>query len=464
MIPKFTALFTGLFLLAFATLSEAKVLDIQNVATSTGIDVWLVEDHSVPVMTISFSFPGGISGDPLGKEGRARMVSIMLDEGAGDIPSQAFQKQLTDLSIDLSFTAGRDAFFGQMKTLTSNREQAFELLTLALTQPRFDSAPLERMKNANLSQIKNNKGKGNWLVARSFNGTVYGNHPYGRPGHGTETSTKSITSEDLHSFVTNNFSRNGLKISVAGDITAQELSSIIDRVFGQLPEHNKIQKLRQARLNNAGKVLLYPFDIPQTFISAGHRSISRKDPDWPAAQILNYVLGGGGFSSRLMEEIRVKKGLSYGVYTSLNDSDHAQIIQLNMSTKNVTAQEAIKLIKQEWRKMLDTGLTESELKDAKAYLTGSLLLQLTSTNRIAGALNGLMRDGRDIDYINNRNDMLNAVTLEKTVHAAKKLLHPDELTFVLVGKPEGLTPDITLNSLPGMKEDTDNNQTSPKSP
>ena len=428
-----------------------RVLDIKRVVSAKGIEAWLIEDKTVPVISMSFAFRGGMALDPVDKPGVARLASIMMDEGAGDMDSQSFQKDLADNVIDMHFAAGRDAFRGSLHTITENKVKAFSLLKLALTAPRFDEDALARMKEANIADIKEGLSDPDWLASRVFNGMVFDGHAYARPGYGTLPAMGRISSTDLHSFIHGQFARNLLKIAVAGDITADELSTLLDDTFGALPDISLLPEIPDADLKQPGKTILYAFDVPQSFIVMGQKGLRQDDPDWHAAQLVMFTLGGGGFESRLMNSIREKRGLTYGVSAGLSVMDHAALIQADTSTMNKSTGEVIGLIRQEWAKMADTGPSDQELADAKAYLTGALPLQLTSTTAIAEVMIGLQLDRRDIDYINQRNDRLSAVTAEEARRVAKTLLDPALLTTVVVGRPEGVTQDIEIPAPPGME-------------
>jgi zinc protease len=427
-----------------------KILDIKAFKTAGGTEIWLVEDKTVPVISMSFSFEGGLMHDPPGKPGTGRLVSILLDEGAGQMKSQEFQSLLNSNAIQMSFTAGRDAFYGRLKTLRDNKDTAFDLLRMALTAPRFDSDAIERMRNANISQIKDDLGDPGWLVARTFNGMVFEGHPYALPGQGTLASMALINRRDLQNFVRHQFARNALKVAIAGDISRDEAAKLVDLVFGSLPARGEEPVGKEAPLNYGGKTILLPLDTPQTYISAGSGGIRREDRDWHAAVILNFILGGGGFDARLMKELREKRGLTYGVYTSLTSMKQAALIQANFSASNEKVEEALSLLRQEWEKMAKEGPTDQEIADAKSYLTGSLLLELTSTDDISGTLNGLQRDGLGSDYINRRNALINAVTAADVRRVAARLLKPENLTVIMVGQPKNVIADIMLDRPPGM--------------
>lgn len=432
-----------------------KVLDVQLLRSKSGIEGWFVEDRTVPVIAMSFSFEGGLAHDPDGKPGVGRLVSILLDEGAGDLKSQEFQQKLSDNAISLSFSAGRDAFYGQVKTLSVNKDLAFDLLRMALTQPRFDADAITRMKNANISKIKSDMGEPAWLTARTFNGMVFEGHNYALPGFGTLESMQIIKRDDLITFTKEQFTRPVLKVAIAGDISKDDATALLDKIFASLPEKSPATEKNDAKINYGGKTILLPLDTPQTYITVGGESIRHDDKDWHAALVMNYILGGGSFDSRLMHEIREKRGLTYGVYSTLNDMRHAGIIQATMSTSNEKAEEALRLLKDEWRSMAKDGPTHQELQDAKSYLTGSLPLELTSTSDISGTLNSLQRDGYDADYINQRNNRLNAVTIDDVKRAAARILKTESLVTVLVGQPKNINIDILLDKAPGTTPDSD---------
>ena len=436
------------------TITSKTNIDIQEVISPKGLTAWLVEDKTIPVLSIDFSFQGGLSLEKTNETGLAYLTSIMLDEGAGPYNSQDFQKELANHVIDLGFSAGRDHFNGSLKTLTQYQDKAFELLRHALTQPRFDDAPLARMKNSTINSILRNLGRPNWNAARLFNGMVFEGHSYARPGQGNLDTIPSFTSEDLQRFAKQQFVRSGLKISVSGDISAEELAQKLDTIFGDLPEGEAIAtKSDNAAINTSttGKTYVFDMDIPQSIVQFAHQGLSIHDPDYPAAALLEYILGGGGFSSRLMQSLREDHGLTYGVFTSMSHTQHAKLLQGQFSTKNETAAQAIDLLKTEWQKMAETGPTARELQDAKNYLIGSFPLVLTSTNKISGLLNVLQENGRDIQYINDRTERINAVTVDQVKAMAKRLLKKDDLTFVVVGKPEGLSENVThVTTLPGM--------------
>ncbi len=447
---RILALLLFVFISVPAFAAKGKVLDVQVIKAPPGAEAWLVEDHTVPVISLTFSFEGGLAYDPDDKPGTGHLVSLLLDEGAGDMTSQEYQGKLEDNAINESFTAGRDAFYGSISTLSANRDLAFGLISLALTKPRFDQDAIDRMKNTAMSEIKKDLGDPSWLVARTFNGMLFEGHYYAKPGYGTLDSIASITRKDLQDYVAAQFARNVLKVSIAGDITKDEAEKAIDKIFGSLPEKADPLNVTDAQVKYGGKIILLPLDTPQTFISAGEPGIKHSDKDWHAAMVMNYILGGSSFDARLMKEIREKRGLTYGVYSMLSSTTHAGIIQVNMSASNDKVEEALRLMKESWTQMAKDGPTQEEFQNAKSYLTGALPLELTSTGEIANAMNSLQRDDMGPNYINNRNNIINALTIEDIKRVAAKLLKADNLSIVLVGKPKNINVDILLDKPPGM--------------
>lgn len=338
--------------------TDDKILDIQEISTKSGITAWLVEDHSLPIISLKFSFRGaGSIQNSEDKQGLARLLSNTMDEGAGDLTSQEFQKQLSDYSITLNFTSNRDNFGGQVKTLSRNKDKAFSLLKLALNEPRLDAEPLERMTQANLSRIKRSIGQPDWINARIFNDVAFDGHPYALNSGGTLTTLTTITADDLRTYKNNWLTQDRLVIAATGNITKKELIKIIDNVFSALPKSGLENKIQQGSLQNKGKTYLFEKDIPQTIITAALPSIDKNHTDYDNLQLLNYIYGGGGFGSRLMEEAREKRGLTYGIYSQIAAQDYLSTLNISTSTQNKSVGEMLDIIKAQMNLLRDTDIT-----------------------------------------------------------------------------------------------------------
>ncbi|MCH6587396.1 MAG: insulinase family protein [Proteobacteria bacterium] len=430
--------FAALFLL-LAAASPAAAIEVQRVVSPGGIEAWLVEDHSNPIISLDMTFRGGAALDPVGKGGLANLVSGLIDEGAGDLDSQAFQGQLQDLSIGLSFSAGLDTFSGDLKTLTENRDTAFELLRLALNEARFDAEPIARIRSQILAGLARSSEDPRVIVRRTLNKVLFPEHAYGRPASGTTESVTGLTVEDLRRFTAERFARDVLMIGVVGDITAQELAGLLDETFLGLPATAAPVDLADTTPSGEGGVIVIEKDLPQSVVAFGHEGIGRADPDYYTAYVVNYILGGGGFSARLYKEIREKRGLAYSVYAYLNPLDHAALVMGGVATQNERVSESLDLIRAEWRRMAEDGPSEEELRDAKIYLTGSFPLRFSSSGRISGMLVGMQLNHLGIDYLDRRNALIEAVTLDDARRVARRLYDADKLTVIVVGRPEGVT-------------------------
>ncbi len=438
------------FLASPAPAFAEKFLDIQEVTSKGGITAWLVEDRSIPVIAMKFSFRDvGSKTNSIDKQGLAHLASNTMDEGAGELKSQEFQQILRNQSITLHFNASRDNFGGTLKTLTRNKDKAFELLKLALTKPRFDEEPLSRMRNSNQSRIKSSLSDPQWIAARIQNDIIFSGHPYALNSGGTLSSLDNITAKDLRGFH-EKLGKNQLVIGVSGDISAEQLKIMLDDVFGELPDI-KAAKSEKFELKNSGKTYLYKQDIPQTIIEIAQKGVSRKDADYFAAKIMNFILGESGFGSRLMEEIREKRGLTYGIYSYFREYDETDALHISTSTVNDSVDEMIRLINTQWDEMLAKPVSVQELKDAKSYLIGSLPLSLTSTNSIASTLLSLQLDNLPIDYLDNRAQKLNEVTLQEVQATAKRILDKDAFTTILVGNPKGFDGAEIIIKLPNVE-------------
>ena len=428
------------------TLDSEKTTHIQRVISPGGIEAWLVEEHAVPLIAVEVGFSGGARRDPEGKEGLAYLMSGLLDEGAGDLDAEAFQTRLEDLSIRLSFDAGLDGFYGSLRMLKEKRDDGFDLLRLALTKPRFDAEPVERIRSQILVRLKRDMTSPRTIAQRTWFEEEFGDHVYARPVRGTPETLPGITADDLRGFLGRALARNNLKISVVGDISAEVLGPLLDQTFGALPAKAAPENIPQAHIPVEGRLIVVERSQPQSIVFFGGPGILLDDPDFFPAFVMNYILGGGGFSSRLMEEVREKRGLAYGVSTSFNPYDYAGVFFGSVATENERIAKSLSVIKEEIARMRDGGVTDKELQDAKTYLTGSFPLRFDSNARIANQLVGYQMTGRGIDYIDTRNDKIEAVTRDDIARVAARLLNPDDLTFVVVGEPKGLEPDILKNA------------------
>lgn len=444
------ALIATFVLISCNARADEKILSVQELKTPGGITVWLAEDKSLPIISMSFIFlDSGTALDPADKQGLVRMLSNTMDEGAGPLDSQAFQKALADHSITLMFSAGRDGFGGRLKTLARNKDKAFDLLKLAMNEPRFDAEPVERMRQANIARVRTSLGDPDWIAARILNDRIFAGHPYAMNSGGTLTTLAAITPDDLRGFKNKYLTRDRLLVSVAGDISAADVTKQIDMIFGALPQNApKDAAVPAATLANAGTTTLYEQAIPQTVISIAMPAFGRTDADYYPLKVLNYIFGEAGFGSRLMEEIREKRGLTYGIYSGIQNYRHADALSISTSTKNESAKELMDVIAQEMKKISTTPLEKQELHDAKSYLTGSVPLALSSTDKIAGIMTELQVEGLPSNYLDIYAEKINAVTADDIQRVAARLLDPAKMTVIMVGKPDNIDGANIMTDLP----------------
>jgi zinc protease len=423
-------------------------IDIQKVTSPGGIEAWLVENHTLPIIAVDAGFHGGARLDPEGKAGLASLLSGLLDEGAGDLDSQAFQRRLAETSIRLGFDAGRDGFYASVRTLTDHRDEAFHMLGLALNEPRFDKEPVARVRAQMLSILAEQHEDPQQVAVKAWYAAAFPGQPYGRPVDGDDASIKAITRDDLVGFTKAYLTRKRLRVAVVGDIDAKTLGPLLDRTFGPLPADGPTPDLKMLPPDRPSGLTVIRADNPQTVILFGGAGLLRHDPDFIPAYVMNYILGGGGFSSRLMQQVREKRGLAYSVQTSLVPNDLAGLIVGYVGTENSRAARAVELIRAEFARMRDSGATAQELEDAKTYLTGAYPLRFDSNDDIADELLGIQMEDLGIDYVNKRNAMIRAVTLADVQRAAKRVLRPDHLLVVAVGQPVGLDKAATSAPTP----------------
>jgi zinc protease len=426
--------------LLFIFARPAHAMNIQEVTSPGGIKAWLVEAHENPLLALKFSFEGGNSQDPAGKEGVANFLSAMLDEGAGDITSSDFQEQMESLAMRMRYEDSRDGFYGNFETLTENRAESVKLLKLALTKPRFDPDAVERIRGQLLANLIYSDRDPEKVAAKEWFAVAFAGHAYGRPSQGTAETVKGITRDDLEAYRKRVFARSNLKVVAVGDITAADLGKLLDEVFGDLAEKADLAPVPMTAPAK-GTEKWIEMGVPQSVAVFGLPAMPRKDPDFLTAFVLNQLVGGGGFASRLMEEVREKRGLAYSVYSYLQPFKHTSIMSGGVATRADAIQQSLDVIRKELKHIADEGPTPDEWENAKKYLIGSYPLRFDTNAKIASQLLGLLEDDFGPDYIENRNKMIEALTLDDAKRVAKRLLDSNNLIVTIVGQPATATAD-----------------------
>ena len=424
---------------AAATSLAGPSVPVQKVRSPAGVEAWLVEEHSLPLIAVDFAFDGGATRDPENAAGSAYLVSGLLDEGAGDLDAEAFQGRLADHAISLGFDARRDDFHGHLQTLSSHRDTAFELLALSLNAPRFDADAVERVKGQVISGLQRQAQNPESLCRNALYAAAFPGHPYGRPEKGDVDSVSRLEAQALKGLSRDLLARAGLKVVVVGDITADELASRLDQIFGALPQGlPRAQPGEALPIQGLGQTHTIDLDVPQTVLRFVGPGLMRHDPDFIAGSVLNHILGGSAFTSRLFMEVREKRGLAYGVSSSLMPLRQGAMLVGGTATKNERAAESMSVIREEMAKLANEGPSEHEVEEAKRYIIGSYPLRFDTSPKIASELLGLAVNGFEPEFLSERNSLFAAVTLADVKRVEERLFGDPRLLVQAVGRPVGL--------------------------
>ena len=424
-----------LFSFASAPLAALEIVAVEKAK----VDAWLASDSTIPVVSIAFRIRGGAATDPSDLQGRSRLLADLLTEGAGDMKGPSLKKRLADISTSISFNASQDAISGSLYTLSKNVKEAAELLGLILTTPRLDTSDLERVRAAHLASLKTVLESPSHQAYRAFLGAGFQSHPYARSARGNISTLEKITKDDLLALMKERFGRDRLLVAAAGDISPIDLENVIDLAFGRLPLNASGPAMGPQTVvwpRKSGR-LAVRMETPQSTIVFGGSGLRREDKDWRTATLLSEIMGGS-FGSRLMDQVRVKRGLVYGINLSNTELESAALLLGSTSTQNSTVEETLAVIEEEWAKMSLDGPTQKELDDAKSYFIGSLPLALDSTTAIAQTLLSMRVNNLPKNYLDHRNAEIDAITLKDAKRVASKLFDPNNLTFSVAGSAEGL--------------------------
>jgi zinc protease len=430
------ALILALCLWPLAATPSHAAAKIQHLVSPGGIEAWFVQDSTVPLIAMEYAFGGGSTQDPADKPGVGNLVADTLDEGSGDLDSSTYHERLERRAIELSFSSTRDYFRGSLRMLKDTKDEAFDLLRMALTSPHFESVDVERIRSQIMSGLRRDTSNPQALAGRKFLEIAFGDHPYGRQAGGTLESVPRIDVADLKDYVRRVLARDTLRIAVVGDIDAETLGHLLDRTFGGLPAKASLTPVPDIEAAKPPQRAFIPLDLPQTVVTFGGPGIQRHDPDFMAAYVVNHILGGAGLSSRLYHEVREKRGLAYSISESLLWMDHSALFIGNTGTRADRAGETVDAINREVRRIAEEGPSQHELDEAKSYLKGSQMLMLDTSSKLASAMLQYQLDRLPIDYIEKRNAIVDAVTLDDARNAARRLWGQGLLTVIVGRAPQ----------------------------
>ncbi|MFW2542424.1 M16 family metallopeptidase [Primorskyibacter sp. 2E107] len=431
----------ALIALVFSAAMARAEVDIQQVESPGGFKAWLVEEPQIPFVALELSFKGGASLDAPGKRGAINLMTALLEDGSGDMDAQTFTEATESLAASFDYDVGDDTLTISARVLSENRDEAIALLRQSIIEPRFDADAIERVRAQIISGIRSDQRDPDAIASATWDKMVFGDHPYGSNSDGTVESVSALSRDDLIAAHSATLAKDRVYIAAAGDITAEELSSLMDTLLSDLPDTGAPLP-QDVDVKTEGGITVVPFDTPQSVAIFGHEGIARDDPDFFPAYVMNVVLGGGGFEARLMNEVREKRGLTYGVYSYLATKDHANLYVGRVASANDRIAEATQVIGDVWADVAQNGVTQDELDRAKTYLTGGYPLRFDGNGRIAGILVGMQLEGLEPEYVNTRNAMIEAVTLDDVKRVASEILKPEALHFVVVGQPDGLETTV----------------------
>jgi zinc protease len=419
------------------TVHDGEFATIQQFTTPGGVSVWLVEEPSIPILSLRMAWQAGSTNDPEGLEGLSNAMVYHMNEGAGELDAQGFFKGMEELNMSFSCGSSSESTFCNASMLTDNVAPSFEMIAMAFAEPRFDDGPFERFKREQTVSLQTRETNARFLAGRALSNALYPDHSYAKET--TAESIAAISQDDMRAQKGLLMVREGMLVTAVGAISPEALAPLIDQAVAGLPQNSEAIEAEDVVLADAAAApIIVELPQPQSLVSFTAPAMTRDDPDFYTAVVLNYTFGGGGFESRLMKDLRVERGLTYGVYTGVSAGDKMQTWSGSGQTKNESAAEFIDGVKENMVAMVEEGMSEEELAAAKANLTGSYPLGFDSNAKIAANMMGVRLDGLPVDFFDKRNAMVEAVTLEDVNRVAADYLNPENFTFIVVGQPEGL--------------------------
>jgi zinc protease len=429
-LPSFvpTVFLLATFLLALPTASAA---DVERLDSVKGAQVWLVEDHTVPVIAMTASLPAGSAYDPAAKAGLAAMAAYLLEEGAGRFSGDDFHAALDDRAIQLTVEPGRDSLQVSLKVLSADARDAFRMLGLALSRPHFDYEAITRQRLAMMQDIDRDRADSAAFAWDGFHSFYYGAHAYGHPVGGAKTGVVAITREDLRAFAAGHWVRGGLKVAISGDVTPAEAKALLRSAFAALPARAPAPPAAPAFVGAPGLHVL-ALNTPQPDAVFALPGLMRRDPDFLAGLIANLILGGGE-NSRLNRNLRENRGLTYDVSTDLVTYAKSGVMIGEVQTRREDMRSALTIMRETLRKFAIEGPTPQEFTDAKLYLRGSFPLAFTSNEDTARQLVGFMADGLPMDYLPRHARLIDAIGIDDVRRVARRLYSSERITIVVAG-------------------------------
>lgn len=418
----------------------AHAIEIKKQTLPNGLTVLYAKRHNLPIVIVTLLIKASPLNEPDDKAGVAYLTAKMLTEGTKNRKSSEISEEIEFMGASLNTSTSSDYTTISLSVLKKDIEKGFEIFSDVLQNPLFPEEDIKRKKEIIKGSLIQKEEDPSFIASKTFIKEVFGSHPYGRLVNGSIETIDNINRDDIVKFYNEHYLPGNAILSVVGDLTSEELGALIERYMGQWKTRERGQKAEhrsQTGKEHKGRnVVIIDKDITQANIILGHRGIARDNPDYYAVSVMNYILGGGGFASRLMKVVRDDMGLTYSIHSSFSGNKEIGQFEVEVQTKNESAGTLIKEILRQIHKIKTEPVTDQELNDAKAYLTGSFPRRLETSKRIADFLAAVEFYNLGDDYIERYPDYINKVTKEDVLKVAKKYLDIENYILVIVGKKE----------------------------
>jgi zinc protease len=430
---KFRLSLLALLAIFHGAMSSEAAMTPKRTVLNNGMVLLTSEQRTLPMVSIELLIDAGSRYEPADQAGLANLTSKLLIYGTKQRTAVQISDSLDFIGASLEARCGQDTTSVSMTVLKKDLATGLELLADVLTQSTFPQAEIDRQKQAIIASIRAAEEEPGTVAAKAFAAALLPDSPYGRPVEGREASVKALQQKNLRDFFARNYRPNRSIIAVVGDVSEKEIAKALNGALQNWAKGEPSgQELVPAKIGES-KVLRINKDLTQANIVLGHNGVARGNPDYYAIQVMNYVLGGGGFSSRVMDSIRNERGLAYSVYSYFAAEKSHGAFEFIMQTKNETAVEAIRIATEEMRRMREQPVTEQELNDAKDYLIGSFPLRFDTNRKVADFLSQVEYFKLGLDYSDRYADFIRKVTRDDVQRVAKQYLQPDKLITVIVG-------------------------------
>lgn len=429
----FGATVAALLAFFFAAVPDSHALEIKRMMLSNGAVLLVSEAHQLPMVTLSIAFDAGARRDPKGKEGLAELTARCLSQGTRQLTAPEFDQKVDFMGSSVGINAGRDYATAGMTTLKKYQAETLKLLAGILLEPGLRNADIERKRAEQIAGIKAAEEQPGYTAEVAFTRQIFGDSPYGHPDAGYAESVGKLTNDDVRNFYRDHYKLGGAVIAVVGDLNPDEIKASLEKLLTGLPGTVAPQTEPTMPKIPAGVHLhLIDRNVAQANLVIGFGGVARSNPDYYRLQVMNYILGGGGFSSRLMRVVRSKGGLAYSISSGFEPGKYPGSFAIVLQTKNQSASKAIDLILQQLREIQEKPVTDAELDGAKRFLIGSFPLKIDHQSAIAGFIQQLELYGLGLDYADRYPKLIGAVTRDDVLKVAREYLHPDAVTLVAV--------------------------------